>query len=192
MNLLLRFSRMIDIMNEKIGQTIYWLILFAVIIGAGNATIRYIFSTSSNAWLEIQWYLFSGVFLLGAGYTHLRNEHIRIDVFSGKLSRRGQTWLDIIGTVIFLLPMAIGIMVLSWPMVIDSMSRMEMSTDAGGLIRWPIKLVIPVGFSLLALQGISELIKRVAFLMGLAPDPAEKTHGAHGAPAPVADPEAAP
>jgi TRAP-type mannitol/chloroaromatic compound transport system permease small subunit len=191
-NLLLRFSRMIDLLNEKVGRTVYWLILLAVIIGAGNATIRYIFSTSSNAWLEIQWYLFSCVFLLGAGYTHLRNEHIRIDVFSGRLSRRGQTWLDVLGTIFFLLPMAIGIMVLSWPMVMDSIGRMEMSTDAGGLIRWPIKLVIPVGFGLLALQGISELIKRVGFLMGLAPDPAEKSHGSHGAPPPAATPEAAP
>jgi len=171
---LLLLSRLIDGLNELIGRLVYWLILFAVIISAGNASIRYIFHTSSNAWLEVQWYLFSAVFLLAAGYTLLRNEHIRIDVVVGRMSERALTWIDIIGTLLFLLPMTIIIMWLSWPMFMNSFVHNEMSSDAGGLIRWPVKLLVPLGFALLSLQGISELIKRVAFLMGLIPNPAPK------------------
>lgn len=171
---LLLLSRLIDGLNELIGKLVYWLILFAVIISAGNASIRYIFHTSSNAWLEVQWYLFSAVFLLAAGYTLLRNEHIRIDVVVGRMSERALTWIDIIGTLLFLLPMTIIIMWLSWPMFMNSFVHNEMSSDAGGLIRWPVKFLVPLGFALLSLQGISELIKRVAFLMGLIPNPAPK------------------
>jgi TRAP-type mannitol/chloroaromatic compound transport system permease small subunit len=177
---LLGLSRAIDWINGHIGRLVYWCVLIAVLISAGNAVVRYLFDTSSNAWLEIQWYLFSAVFLLCAGYTLLRNEHVRIDVIAGRLSKRTQTWIDIIGSALFLLPMAVVIAWLSWPLVSDSYLRHEMSGDAGGLLRWPVKLLIPIGFSLLALQGVSELIKRIAFLMGLIPDPAEKrpTHAA--------------
>jgi TRAP-type mannitol/chloroaromatic compound transport system permease small subunit len=172
--LLLGLSRAIDWINGYIGRQVPWCVLIAVLVSAGNALVRYIFDTSSNAWLEIQWYLFSAVFLLCAGYTLLRNEHVRIDVIAGRLSRRTQAWIDIVGSVFFLLPMAIIIGWLSWPLVADSYLRHEMSGDAGGLLRWPVKILIPIGFTLLTLQGISELIKRIAFLMGLIPDPAEK------------------
>jgi TRAP-type mannitol/chloroaromatic compound transport system permease small subunit len=146
-------------------------VLLAVLISAGNATVRYTLDTSSNAWLEIQWYLFSAIFLLCAGYTLLHNEHVRIDVVSGRLSRRTQLWIDLLGTLFFLLPMAIVIGWLSWPLVSDAYLRHEMSGDAGGLLRWPVKLLIPIGFALLALQGISEVIKRIAWLCGAASDP---------------------
>jgi TRAP-type mannitol/chloroaromatic compound transport system permease small subunit len=179
---LLGLSRAIDWLNGHIGRLTYWCVLIAVLISAGNAMVRYVFDTSSNAWLEIQWYLFSAVFLLCAGYTLLRNEHVRIDVIAGRFSRRTQAWIDIIGSVLFLLPMAVIIAWLSWPLVSDSYMRHEMSGDAGGLLRWPVKLLIPVGFTLLALQGLSELIKRIAFLMGFIPDPAEK-RPAHAAAA---------
>jgi TRAP-type mannitol/chloroaromatic compound transport system permease small subunit len=172
--LLLGLSRAIDWINGHIGRLVPWCVLIAVLVSAGNALVRYIFDTSSNAWLEIQWYLFSAVFLLCAGYTLLRNEHVRIDVIAGRLSRRAQAWIDIVGSVFFLLPMAIIIGWLSWPLVADSYLRHEMSGDAGGLLRWPVKILIPIGFTLLTLQGVSELIKRIAFLMGLIPDPAEK------------------
>jgi len=171
---LLALSRLIDGLNELIGKLVYWLILAAVVISAGNASVRYIFHNSSNGWLEVQWYLFSAVFLLAAGYTLLRNEHIRIDVVVGRMSERTLTWIDIFGTVVFLLPMSLVIMYLAWPMFMDSWTRNEMSSDAGGLIRWPVKLLVPIGFLLLSLQGLSELIKRVAFLMGLIPNPAPK------------------
>lgn len=182
MSILLAFSRLIDALNERVGRLTYWLILLAVIISSGNAVVRYTLDTSSNAWLEVQWYLFSAVFLLCAGYTWLRNEHIRIDIIGGRFSERGQTWIDIFGDLVFLLPMATFIMWLSWPMVLDAYVRGEMSGDAGGLIRWPVKLLIPVGFLLLVLQGLSELIKRIAFLMDLIPNPNPKKAGAHGAP----------
>jgi TRAP-type mannitol/chloroaromatic compound transport system permease small subunit len=171
---LLALSRLIDVLNEHVGRLVYWLVLAAVVVSAGNATVRYAFNASSNAWLEIQWYLFSAVFLLCAGYTLLHDEHIRIDVIAGRLSRRAQTWIDIFGCVFFLLPMAVIIIWLSWPMFMDSYVRHEISGDAGGLVRWWVKLLIPAGFLLLALQGVSELIKRVAFLMRLIEDPVRK------------------
>ncbi len=174
MTILLALSRLIDALNERVGRLVYWLVLAAVVISAGNASVRYLLHTSSNGWLEVQWYLFSGVFLLASGYTLLRNEHIRIDVVVSRFSERTLTWIDIFGTVLFLLPMSLVIMYLAWPMFIESWVRNEMSSDAGGLIRWPVKLLVPVGFALLSLQGISELIKRVAFLMGLIPNPAPK------------------
>lgn len=179
MKILLAVSRLIDALNDRVGRVIYWLVLVAVLVSAANATIRYTFNTSSNAWLEVQWYLFSAVFLLCSGYTLLRNEHIRIDVVVSRFSERTLTWIDIIGTVFFLLPMALIIMWLSWPVFMDSFIHNELSSDAGGLLRWPVKLLIPVGFFLLSLQGISELIKRIAFLMGLIPNPAPKKQDAH-------------
>jgi TRAP-type mannitol/chloroaromatic compound transport system permease small subunit len=182
MNLLLAISRMIDRLNETVGQTVKWLVLAAALISAGNAVVRYSLNRSSNAWLEIQWYLFAAIFLLCAGYTLLRNEHVRIDVVTGRLSARAQAWIDLLGSLIFLLPMALIIGVLAWPQVADSFARGEMSGDAGGLIRWPVKLLIPVGFALLALQGVSELIKRIAFLAGRIPDPAARQHAHAGEP----------
>jgi TRAP-type mannitol/chloroaromatic compound transport system permease small subunit len=167
-------SRLIDAVNERVGQAIYWLVLVAVLVSAGNAIIRYALDSSSNAWLELQWYLFSAVFLLGAGYTLLHNEHVRIDVVFGNLPPRKRAWVDLLGGIFFLLPMAIVIMALSWPTFIESYARHEVSSDAGGLLRWPVKLLIPIGFLLLTLQGISEIVKRVAFLKGLVPDPSDR------------------
>jgi TRAP-type mannitol/chloroaromatic compound transport system permease small subunit len=177
LKLCLRLSRTIDALNEHVGRLTYWLILAAVLISAGNAIVRYTFNMSSNAWLEIQWYLFSFVFLFCAGYTLLHNQHVRIDVISGQLSGRARAWIDILGTVFFLLPMAIAIMWLSWPVFLDAYRSDEVSTNAGGLTVWPGRLMLPVGFFLLVLQGISELIKRIAFLRGMIPDPTEKDEG---------------
>jgi len=174
---LLRLSGLIDALNERVGRLTYWLILVMVLVSAGNASVRYAFDRSSNAWLEIQWYLFSAVFLLGAGYTLLHNQHVRIDVISGRLSKRARAWIDVLGTLFFLLPMAIAIMWMSWPVFVQAYELHEESSNAGGLIVWPARLMVPVGFVLLVLQGISELIKRVAFLRGLIPDPSEKNEG---------------
>lgn len=176
MKLLLRLSRLIDGMSMRVGHAVYWLILVSVLVSSGNATVRYIFDSSSNAWLELQWYLFSAVFLLGAGYTLLHNEHVRIDIIVGRLSPQARAWVDLLGAIFFLLPMATIIMVLSFPMVADSYMRHEISGDAGGLLRWPAKVLIPIGFALLIAQALSEIIKRVAFLLGRIPDPAEKHH----------------
>ncbi len=174
MRILLALSRVIDAFNEKFAVIANWLVLLSCLISAGNAFSRYAFSLSSNAWLEIQWYLFSAVFLFCAGYTLLHNQHIRIDVVTGRLSRRAQAWIDILGTLLFLMPMAITILWLSWPVFVDAYQRHEVSTNAGGLIIWPARLMVPIGFLLLVLQGISELIKRIAFLRGMIPDPTEK------------------
>jgi TRAP-type mannitol/chloroaromatic compound transport system permease small subunit len=167
-------SRLIDRLSERVGHTFYWLVLATVLISAANAIIRKAFNYSSNAWLEIQWYLFSAIFLFLAGYTLLRNDHVRIDVVASRLSKRAQTWIDIIGTVFFLFPMAFLIMWLSWPVFVEAYERHEISTNAGGLIIWPARLLVPIGFALLIVQGFSELIKRFAFLRGLIPDPSEK------------------
>jgi len=175
--LLLKLSGLIDALNERVGRLSYWLILAAVLISAGNATVRYVFDRSSNAWLEIQWYLFSAVFLFCAGYTLLHNQHVRIDVVASHLSKRARAWIDVLGTLFFLLPMATVIMWLSWPVFTQSYRIHEMSSNAGGLIIWPARLMVPVGFFLLVLQGISELIKRIAFLLGLIPDPTDKDEG---------------
>ena len=174
MKSLLAFSGWMDRTSERIGHTIYWLVLAAVLISCVNAIIRKAFNWSSNSLLEIQWYLFSAIFLFCAGYTLLRNQHVRIDVVSGRLSKRTQAWIDILGTVFFLLPMAIMVMYLSWPVFVQVYQRHEVSTNAGGLIIWPARLLVPVGFLLLAAQGISELIKRVAFLKRMIPDPSER------------------
>jgi TRAP-type mannitol/chloroaromatic compound transport system permease small subunit len=177
MKVLLALSRAIDGLNEQVGKLTYWLILAAVLISSGNAVVRYSLNMSSNAWLEIQWYLFSFVFLFCAGYTLLHNQHVRIDIVTGGLSPRAKAWIDILGTVFFLLPMAITIMWLSWPVFTDAYRSHEISTNAGGLLIWPGRLMVPAGFLLLVLQGLSELIKRVAFLQGLIPDPADKDEG---------------
>jgi len=174
MQTLLRISRAIDALNVKIGQALIWLVLVMALVSAGNAAFRYLFNLSSNAWLELQWYLFSAVFLLCAGYTLLNDEHIRIDVVSSHLSRRTQIWIDIFGTLFFLLPVSIFIMWLSWPVFMNAWTSQEISGNAGGLIRWPVRLLVPLGFFLLSLQGISEFIKRVAYLRGLIPDPGDK------------------
>ena len=177
MKALLALSRWIDALNERVGKATYWLILVAVLVSTGNAVVRYTFDMSSNAWLEIQWYLFSFVFLFCAGYTLLHNQHVRIDIITSNFSKRVQTWVEISGTVFFLMPMAIAIMWLSWPVFVDAYRSNEVSANAGGLPVWPGRLMLPVGFLLLVLQGLSELIKRVAFLQGLIPDPSEKDDG---------------
>ena len=171
MQALLWVSRLVDGLNERIGRVMYWLVLVAVIVSAGNAISRKVLNISSNAYLELQWYLFSALFLFCAGYTLLRNEHVRIDVVAGRFSARTQAWIDIFGTVFFLLPMAVLFIYLSWPIFIRTYVQGEISTNAGGLLIWPARFMVPVGFALLTLQGLSELIKRVAFLTGHGPDP---------------------
>ena len=171
---LLALSRAIDAVNERIGRLVYWCVLIMVLVSAANAISRYALSIASNAWLELQWYLFSAVFLLCSGYTLLHNEHIRIDVVAASLSRRKQIWIDIFGTAFFLLPIAVYMMWSSWPVFMNAWTSGEISGSAGGLVRWPARLLVPVGFFLLTLQGISELIKRFAYLRGLIPDPVEK------------------
>ena len=167
MSSLLSFSRFIDAVNEKIGLAISWALLLAVLICSGNALVRYIFNNSSNAWLEIQWYLFGAIFLLASAYTLKRNEHVRIDVVVGRFSKRTQVWIDVFGFIFFLLPATLLILYFSIPFAYESIRNQEVSSNAGGLIIWPAKTLIPVGFFLLTLQGISELIKRIGFLMGL-------------------------
>ena len=176
MNPLLALSRAIDWLNERVGHIVYWLVLVAVIISAANAVVRKAFNMSSNSFLEIQWYLFSAIFLFCAGYTLLRNQHVRIDVITGRLSPQAQAWIDIFGTIFFLMPMSLIIMWLSWPVFVMALERHEVSTNTGGLIIWPARLLVPIGFFLLIIQGVSELIKRVAFLKGLIPDPAQRQH----------------
>lgn len=172
-------SRAIDALNERVGRIVMWLVLFMAVISAGNALMRYALNMSSNAWLELQWYLFAAVFLLCAGYTLLHNEHIRIDVVSSRFSPRTRAMIDILGTLLFLLPVSTYIMWLSWPIFMNAWNTGELSSNAGGLIRWPIRLLVPVGFFLLSLQAVSELIKRIAFLGGHIPDPGEKRGGHH-------------
>ena len=177
MTLLLKLSQLIDWLNERVGKGAFWLVLIMAVISAGNASYRFVFNDSSNRMLEIQWYLFAAVFLLCSPYTLQKNEHVRIDVLSGKLSPRGLAVIDIIGTLFFLLPMVVLVLYLSVPLVAESYKINEYSANAGGLIRWPVKILLPIGFTLLALQGVSELIKRVAFLMGLIGDPNSKEKG---------------
>ena len=174
MSPLLAISRSIDRCSEFVGRWVAWLVLAAVLISAGNAIVRKLFNASSNAFLEIQWYLFAAVFLLAAGYTLLRQEHVRIDVILGRFSKRTQIWIDIFGICLFLLPFCWVVLDLSWPIVVRAWRMGEMSSNAGGLIRWPVFALLPLGMLLLAMQGVSELIKRVAFLQGLIPDPTQK------------------
>ena len=173
MRSLLAFSALIDALNEKIGVICNWLMLLACVVSAGNAMVRYAYDSSSNAWLEVQWYMFAVIVMFGAAYTLKRNEHVRVDILYMTLSRRGQLWIDILGALVFLLPTCAILAWLSWPFFMQSFNVYEHSSNAGGLLRWPIKLVLPVGFALVALQGLSELIKRVAFLNGYAVDSLE-------------------
>jgi TRAP-type mannitol/chloroaromatic compound transport system permease small subunit len=166
--ILLSVSAAIDRLNEKIGYVCNLFVLLAVLVSAGNAMIRYAFDTSSNSWLELQWYLFAVMVMFGASYTFRRNEHVRVEILYVMLSERGQLWLDLIGTLVFLIPVTLLLTYLSWPVFYQSYLTNELSSNAGGLIRWPIKVVLPAGFFLLALQGVSEVIKRAAALQGLA------------------------
>ena len=166
MKSLLVFSRVIDALNEKLGVVADWLVLASCLISAGNAFSRYAFSISSNAWLEIQWYMFGALVLLGASYTLKRNEHVRVDIVYSNVSTRRQIAIDIFGGILFLLPATLILAYLSWPVFYNSWAQGEISTNAGGLVRWPMKIFLPVGFALLSLQGISELIKRIAMLTG--------------------------
>jgi TRAP-type mannitol/chloroaromatic compound transport system permease small subunit len=165
----LRLARGIDALNEAVGQSVKWLVLAATLVSAINASLRYGFDLSSNAWLELQWYLFALIFLLGAGYTLKHNGHVRIDVLYGRFSQRGKAWVDLLGGVLFLLPVA-GLMAwFSWGVFAESWAIQEVSADSGGLLRWPIKLALPVGFGLLFLQGVAETIKRAGMLAGHLP-----------------------
>ena len=170
MSFLLKLSAWIDTLNTKVGKLTTWLILITTFISAGNAIVRKMFDTSSNALLEVQWYIFAGVFLLGAAYGLLQNSHVRIDFISSRLSARTRNWIDVVGIVVALIPFCMLSIYLSWPLFVQAYQSGEMSQNAGGLIRWPAYALIPAGFFLLMLQGISEMIKRLAFLMGQAGD----------------------
>src|SRR3954463_8689259 len=174
MGALLKFSQAVDRLNALVGRWVIWLILGSTVISALNAIVRKAFNTSSNAYLEVQWYLFAAAFLLASGYTLLNGEHVKIDVVSSHLTKRKQIWIDIIGFTLFLTPMCLVILYLGVPFFLQAYRSGEMSSNAGGLIRWPVYLMMPIGFALLLLQGLSELIKRIAFAMGLIDDPAVK------------------
>jgi TRAP-type mannitol/chloroaromatic compound transport system permease small subunit len=174
MPFLLTLSRRIDQLSDWVGRWVAWLVLAAVLLSAGNAVMRKAINWSSNGLLEIQWYLFAAVFMLAAGYTMMRQEHVRIDVISGRFSKRTQIWIDIVGICVFLFPFIYMIIMLSMPLVINAYVSKEMSSNTGGLIRWPVFALLPLGMLLLGIQGVSELIKRVAFLQGLIPDPTKK------------------
>lgn len=175
MKAFLTLARGIDALNERVGRLVIWLVLAATLISAGNAMVRYGLNASSNAWLEIQWYLFGLIFLLGAGYTLKHNGHVRIDVLYGRFSPRGRAWVDLLGGLLFLLPMSGIIAWLGWEFFLVSFAISEASPDAGGLLRWPIKLAVPVGFALLWLQGLAEVIKRAGLLWGDMPFSEERS-----------------
>jgi TRAP-type mannitol/chloroaromatic compound transport system permease small subunit len=164
LKVLLQISRGIDWLNAQFGVVANWLVLMACLISAGNAASRYLFSESSNGWLEVQWYMFAGMVLLGGPYTLKMNEHVRVDLVYSMVSERTRIWIDIIGGLLFLLPICVILVYFTWPWFVDSWKINEASSNAGGLLRWPVKLLLPVGFALMALQGISEIIKRVAAL----------------------------
>ncbi|NMG77637.1 TRAP transporter small permease subunit [Aromatoleum diolicum] len=170
MGILLKLSQSIDVLGRLIGKSIIWLILATALISAGNAVARKAFNIGSNAFLEIQWYLFAAVFMIGAGYAFLQNAHVRIDVVANKLSKRTRNLIDVFGIIVFLLPLCYFMISFSWPVVYGAYVSGEMSSNAGGLIRWPVYALVPAGFALLGLQAVSELIKRVAFLTGQGPD----------------------
>jgi TRAP-type mannitol/chloroaromatic compound transport system permease small subunit len=167
MRAVLGIARGIDAMNAAFGRVAVWLVLLACAVSAGNAVSRYAFDLSSNAWLELQWYMFAGMVMLGAPYVLNVNAHVRVDILYGNASPRTRVWIDLTGLVLFLLPVMIALMVMSWPFFVESYLGDEISGNAGGLLRWPVKLVIPVGFALMVLQGVSEVIKRIGFLLGL-------------------------
>lgn len=174
MNSLLKLSSLIDRLNRWVGKWVIWLILASTVISAINAFVRKLFNTSSNAYREVQWYLFSAAFLLAAAYTLLNHEHVRIDVISGRLSKRAQIWIDVFGFVLFLIPVCVVVLYYGIPFTLQAYHSGEMSSNAGGLIRWPVYAMMPLGFFLLLLQGVSELIKRIAFLQGRIDDPTQK------------------
>lgn len=174
MRALLKLSNAIDWLNTLVGRYVIWLILASTAISGINAVARKMFNVGSNAYLEVQWYLFATAFLLAAGYTLLNGEHVKIDVISSHLSKRAQIWIDIIGFTLFLTPVCLAVLYFGIPFFLNGLRSGEVSSNAGGLIRWPVYLMIPLGFGLLLLQGWSELIKRVAFLMGLIEDPTHK------------------
>ena len=178
MHLLLKISRGIDAISEFIGRSALWLVLLMTLISAGNAIVRKTFNMSSNSLLEIQWYLFAAVFLLGGGYAFLRNEHVRIDFLSARFSARTRNWIDVVGILVFLFPMCYLLINFSWPVAARAWESQEVSANAGGLIRWPVYALIPIGFFALGVQGISELIKRLAFLTGNGPDPLQASRPA--------------
>jgi len=163
---LMPLSRAIDRVGGVLGVVASWLVLLACVVSAGNATIRYLFSYSSNAWLELQWYMFAGMVLLGSAYTLKVNEHVRVDLFYGMVSDRTRHWIDLLGGAVFLLPMCIVMIWFTWPWFVQSWTLNEASNNAGGLIRWPVILLLPVGFVLILVQGLSEMIKRAAALRG--------------------------
>jgi TRAP-type mannitol/chloroaromatic compound transport system permease small subunit len=169
---LIAFSRAVDAVNALFGKVADWMVLLSCAISAGNAFVRYGVSYSSNAWLEVQWYLFAGMVMLGTSYTLFRNEHVRVDLVYGNLGERARLWVDVFGMILFLLPAMALLAWMTWPFFLDSFLRGEGSPNAGGLLRWPVKLLMPLGFLLLTLQGLSELIKRIALLRG-APVEAE-------------------
>ncbi|HEX5785913.1 MAG TPA: TRAP transporter small permease subunit [Burkholderiaceae bacterium] len=171
MSSLLNLSRLIDGLTDRVGRLMMWLILATTLISAGNAIFRKIFNNSSNAMLEIQWYLFAAVFMLGSGYAFLKNAHVRIDFVSSKFSARGRNIVDVAGILLFVFPLCFLMVKLSWPVFANAWESGEVSSNAGGLIRWPVYLLIPAGFVMLAVQSVSELIKRLAFLTGAGPDP---------------------
>jgi len=174
MRALLGFSRAVDGLNAFVGRYVIWLILASTVISGVNAVVRKAFNISSNAYLEVQWYLFAAAFLLAAGFTLLQQEHVKIDVIYNKFSKRGQIWIDILGFIFFFTPVCLAVLWYGTPFFLQGYHSGEMSSNAGGLIRWPVYLMIPVGFTLLLLQGWSELIKRIAFLKGLVDDPTVK------------------
>jgi TRAP-type mannitol/chloroaromatic compound transport system permease small subunit len=178
---LLGLSRVIDAVNSRIGRLVSWLILAAVLVSAANAIVRKLFDMSSNAWLELQWVLFAIVFLLCAPWTLLVNEHIRIDIVNNMFRQRTRNWIDIVGHTLFLLPLTIVMIVTSYPFFVRSYAIKEQSMNAGGLAQWPAKSLILIGFTMLFFQGISELIKRIAVMRGLIPDPYVSTGGVHAA-----------
>lgn len=171
MNGLLALSRGIDRINEAIGRSVAWLILVAIIVSATNAIIRKVLNTSSNAWLELQWYLFGAAFMLAAAYTLKQNEHIRIDIVYGTFSRRVQHWIDLLGHILFLMPIVLLMIYLLIPYTLSAIRSGEMSSNAGGLIIWPARAILLAGFVLLGFQGISEIIKKIAVMRGVIPDP---------------------
>ncbi|OGB05993.1 MAG: C4-dicarboxylate ABC transporter substrate-binding protein [Burkholderiales bacterium RIFCSPHIGHO2_12_FULL_69_20] len=171
MTALLKISRLIDLMNTWIGKLTMWLVLASVLISAGNAITRKAFNIGSNAFLEIQWYLFAAVFMLGVGYVMLKNAHVRIDFISGKLSKRTNAIIDAVGIVVFTIPLSIIMIDLGWPLFLRTYLSGEMSQNAGGLIRWPVMALVPLGFTILLLQSVSELIKRIGFLTGHLDEP---------------------
>lgn len=173
---LLQLSRLIDRVNELLGRAMSWFVLAAVLISAGNAIIRKLFNIGSNAWLEVQWYLFAAVFMLGVGYVMLKNAHVRIDFISSRLSKRTNATIDAVGIVVFTIPLSIIMIKLGWPLAQQALSTGEMSQNAGGLIRWPVLMLVPVGFAILLAQASSELIKRVAFLTGHRSEPFSVEH----------------